>query len=241
MMNESYDLYKTLGLKPDSGQMDIKNSFRHLSILYHPDKNRHLPLADQDRILKKYEEVALAYNILKNPDTRREYDSMYYVQQRVITDYTSLKNSHRLAMKDQPTVMERPKSVREIHEEIEKTRHAALISGLKHRDITGLGRDYTPSLSLKECRDKREIIPHTSPHGIIPHQVVRYQEVEAVGEMYNEKVESNVGKMVLGVEEEDFVDDNKDVEERCEDYENYRPPAVPVSDKDYSKEFTILK
>ena len=240
-MNETYDLYKTLGLKPDCGPMDIKNSFRHLSVLYHPDKNRHLPLPDQDRILKKYEEVALAYNILKNPDTRREYDSMYYVQQRVITDYTSLKNSHLVAIKEQPTVMDRPRSVKGIHEEIEKMRHASLISGFKNRDVTGLGKDYTPSMSLKECRDKRQIIPHTSPHGIIPQQIIRYQEVEAVGEMYNEKVESNVEKMVLEMQEENFVDDNKDVEERCEDYENYRPPLLPASDKGYNKEFMILK
>lgn len=63
------DCYKILGVKLDAEQKEIKENFYKLSKEYHPDLNK------DESSLKKFKEVAEAYEILSNPEKRREYDS----------------------------------------------------------------------------------------------------------------------------------------------------------------------
>jgi len=62
--------YKILGLKKGASQSEIKKAFRKLALELHPDKNK-APDATE-----KFREVAEAYEVLSNKNTKNQYDSM---------------------------------------------------------------------------------------------------------------------------------------------------------------------
>lgn len=61
--------YQILEINPSASQEEIKRNFRHLSKLYHPDKNN-----GNSTYLNKFYEIIEAYEILGNPERRRYYD-----------------------------------------------------------------------------------------------------------------------------------------------------------------------
>lgn len=63
------ELYEVLDIKPDATSKEIKKAFRNKSIMYHPDK-----VGSDSNLLKKYQEVVSAYEILGNEKLRRMYD-----------------------------------------------------------------------------------------------------------------------------------------------------------------------
>ena len=68
--NEDKDLYAVLGVKKDASDKEIKKAFRKLSKKYHPDLNAD----NKEWAKKKFVEVANAYEVLKDPQKRRQYD-----------------------------------------------------------------------------------------------------------------------------------------------------------------------
>lgn len=62
------DYYKSLGVEKDASSKQIKKAFRNLALKYHPDKN-----PDKDTT-KKFQEVAEAYEVLSDPEKRKQYD-----------------------------------------------------------------------------------------------------------------------------------------------------------------------
>jgi DnaJ-class molecular chaperone len=62
------NLYNILNLSTSASQADIKQSFRYLSLQYHPDKNK------DKRYKEKYDNIKLAYEILSNIDKKNVYD-----------------------------------------------------------------------------------------------------------------------------------------------------------------------
>ena len=62
----SKDYYKTLGVDNNATQEDIKKAFRKLAHKYHPDKEG----GDE----KKFKEMNEAFQVLGNPERRRQYD-----------------------------------------------------------------------------------------------------------------------------------------------------------------------
>ncbi|MBL4727865.1 MAG: DnaJ domain-containing protein [Gammaproteobacteria bacterium] len=67
---EFRDYYKILGVDPEASIKEIKTAYRKLARKYHPDVSAH---KDADR---KFKEVAEAYEVLKNTETRAEYDDV---------------------------------------------------------------------------------------------------------------------------------------------------------------------
>ena len=59
--------YDILELGPESSDVEIKRKFRMLSILIHPDKNKHERATDAFALVDK------AYKTLMDPDKRRTY------------------------------------------------------------------------------------------------------------------------------------------------------------------------
>ena len=63
------DPYEVLGVGREAEEQEIKKAFRRLARELHPDVNAHDPEAEA-----KFKEIAHAYEILSNADTRATYD-----------------------------------------------------------------------------------------------------------------------------------------------------------------------
>ena len=63
------DYYKTLEVEPVATQQEIKKSFRRLALKFHPDKNAGNPIAEA-----QFKEIQEAYEILSDPEQRKEYN-----------------------------------------------------------------------------------------------------------------------------------------------------------------------
>jgi molecular chaperone DnaJ len=66
---ETKDLYKILGVDKGASQEEIRRAYRKLARKYHPDANRDDPKAEE-----RFKEAQHAYEVLSNPEKRREYD-----------------------------------------------------------------------------------------------------------------------------------------------------------------------
>jgi molecular chaperone DnaJ len=64
------DLYKVLGVSKGASEEEIKKAHRKLARQYHPDRNPEDPKAEE-----KFKEVQGAYDVLPDPEKRREYDA----------------------------------------------------------------------------------------------------------------------------------------------------------------------
>jgi len=62
------DYYQIIGVRPDATDTEIKQSFRKLAVLYHPDKNASIEAEE------KFKEVNEAYEVLSDPARRAQYD-----------------------------------------------------------------------------------------------------------------------------------------------------------------------
>ncbi|MCA1738252.1 MAG: molecular chaperone DnaJ [Actinobacteria bacterium] len=66
---ETRDLYKVLGVGKEASQEEIRRAYKRLARKYHPDANREDPKAEE-----RFKEVQHAYDVLSNPEKRREFD-----------------------------------------------------------------------------------------------------------------------------------------------------------------------
>jgi hypothetical protein len=61
--------YEILGVSADATPDEIKKSFRHLALKYHPDKNKN---SEESKL--KFMKIVEAYEVLSNDQTRKTYD-----------------------------------------------------------------------------------------------------------------------------------------------------------------------
>lgn len=64
------DYYEVLGVQRQSGEDDIKKSYRRLALKFHPDRNPGNREAEE-----RFKEAAEAYEVLHDPQKRRVYDA----------------------------------------------------------------------------------------------------------------------------------------------------------------------
>jgi molecular chaperone DnaJ len=64
------DLYETLGVPRSASAEEIKKAYRKLARRYHPDAN-----PDDRQAEERFKEIQNAYDVLSNPDKRRQYDA----------------------------------------------------------------------------------------------------------------------------------------------------------------------
>ena len=63
------DYYERLGVSRDASPDEIKRAYRKLARQYHPDANSDDPSAEE-----RFKEIGHAYEVLSNPDKKRNYD-----------------------------------------------------------------------------------------------------------------------------------------------------------------------
>ena len=64
------DYYKTLGVDKKASAEEIKKAYRKLARKYHPDRN-----PDDKQAEARFKEVSQAYDVLGDPEKRKQYDS----------------------------------------------------------------------------------------------------------------------------------------------------------------------
>lgn len=67
---EFKDYYKTLGVSPDADTDEIKRAYRRLARKYHPDLNK------ESGSEERFKEIGEAWEVLKDPDKRKQYDQL---------------------------------------------------------------------------------------------------------------------------------------------------------------------
>ncbi len=81
------DLYDVLLVEPDCTINDIKEAYKKLAQKYHPDK--------KGGDVKMFELITHAYNELRNPKTRSQYDKMYKISKQSESSHLDLKSGSR--------------------------------------------------------------------------------------------------------------------------------------------------
>ncbi len=62
------NLYQVMGVAQNASDQDIKHAYRRLARKYHPDLNK------EKNAEEKFKELGAAYEILKDPARRKNYD-----------------------------------------------------------------------------------------------------------------------------------------------------------------------
>ena len=83
--------YKVLGISVRAGQAEIKSAFRYLAMKLHPDRN-----PGDAKAAARFREVFKAYEILKDPVSRRRYDKQqgYFKSNRQSPSSSSWTDIH---------------------------------------------------------------------------------------------------------------------------------------------------
>jgi curved DNA-binding protein CbpA len=63
------DYYKVLEISNSASQDDIRKSFRHLALKYHPDRNK-----NSEESKQKFMQIVEAYKVLSDEQARKNYD-----------------------------------------------------------------------------------------------------------------------------------------------------------------------
>lgn len=66
-------LYDLLGVSPEAGSSEIKKAYHNLVRREHPDKK---PESEREEAAQRFREIQEAYDILREPETRAQYDEM---------------------------------------------------------------------------------------------------------------------------------------------------------------------
>lgn len=94
LIEDSWNFYQRLNISPDCSFQEIKRSYRHQIIYFHPDKLIHIFTEEEKEIrLKQFLLIQEAYETLSNPTKRSIYDDQLRQNQENPTNDNN--NRHR--------------------------------------------------------------------------------------------------------------------------------------------------
>ena len=74
--SKEVNFYKVLGVARDASSREIKKAYRDAALKYHPDKiAADASDADKEAMTNKFQEIATAYEVLSDDETRAKYDA----------------------------------------------------------------------------------------------------------------------------------------------------------------------
>lgn len=73
-MSNKRDYYEVLGVSKNATDDEIKRSFRKLSLKWHPDRQAGKSESEKADAIKKFQEIAEAYEVLSDKQKRASYD-----------------------------------------------------------------------------------------------------------------------------------------------------------------------
>lgn len=72
--SKSKNYYKILGVARDANAKEIKKAYRKMALEWHPDKHGDKDEAERESVQKRFHDIAEAYEILSDEETRARYD-----------------------------------------------------------------------------------------------------------------------------------------------------------------------
>lgn len=87
-INSRMDYYNVLGVKKNASEDEIKKAYRKLALKWHPDRNKE-PNAEQ-----KFKEIGEAYEVLSDPEKKKQYDMFGSVNDNVGSNHNPFGNVH---------------------------------------------------------------------------------------------------------------------------------------------------
>jgi len=137
------NFYDVLDVSQDCTSKEIKNAYRDLALIFHPDKK---PYGDAEM----FELITKAYNILINKNSRKEYDELYKLSKQSESNHFDLKvksKDHFSALDNDVT---KKKSKTEQKNEFDK-----IMEDMDRKH--GYKRDKTISDPLKEKKTNKRL------------------------------------------------------------------------------------
>ncbi len=83
-MKEFIDYYKILGIASTASEKEIKQAYRKIAKIAHPDMTKDLYEEERQRKTELFELATKGYDILKDPNKKEKYDNIYYAYQELI-------------------------------------------------------------------------------------------------------------------------------------------------------------
>ncbi|KAF9258928.1 DnaJ-domain-containing protein [Marasmius fiardii PR-910] len=68
------DLYETLGVSKNATPEEIRKAYRKCALETHPDRHPNATSSEKEALENSFRQVSNAYEVLNDPETRREYD-----------------------------------------------------------------------------------------------------------------------------------------------------------------------
>jgi len=90
------DYYLILGIDQDATDSEIKKAYRSLAMKYHPDRNQGDPWAEE-----KFKLISEAYEVLKDQERRKDYDTQRLHAQRARNEKQKQKGSEDILYGDE--------------------------------------------------------------------------------------------------------------------------------------------
>ena len=224
------DLYQVLDLEPDATLADIKKQFKVLSLKYHPDKNKN----DSEEIFAL---ISLAYSVLSNQETRREYDQMYYIEKRS-QNFQNLKENFK-EFKNPPILSkeQQEKEVEERHKTLfENFSEREYKSYLQMRESQKTLEPISKNYDFEEDEESEQIVESNVPSAIVPTSVSKYQDIDKVGEMYSK--DSELKPYTLKINTKAFREE--DIENKVSTYDKETQQYKNLPATDYSSTGDLL-